>query len=86
MPERFINHRFLSAYKLAVNTQRLLDAYTIFYFSIIKDKKAVEKYRPYYQEVIRRKNVSEKSLEQLQSYKLKLSKRQMTKDGKERKD
>ena len=86
MPERFISHRFLSAYKLAVDTQRLLDAYTIFYFSFIKDKKAVEKYRPYYQEVIRRKNVSEKSLEQLQSFKLKLSKRQMTKDGKERKD
>ena len=84
MPERFLSHRFLSAYQLALDTQRLLDTYTIFYFSFIKDKKEAETYRPIYQEVLRRKNVSAESLEQLQNFKVELSKRRMTKDGKER--
>ena len=84
MSERFLSHRFLSEYQLALDTQRLLHTYTIFYFSFVKDKKEAETYRPIYQEVFRRKNVSAESLEQLQSFKVKLSMRRMTKDGKER--
>lgn len=86
MPERFLGHRFLSAHTLAVDTQRLFDAFTLFYFAFIKDKKEVERYRYIYQEVLKRKDVSEKSLEELQKQKATLSAKKMTKDGKERKE
>ena len=89
MPERFLSHRFLSAcpaYQLALETQRLLDTYTIFYFSFVKDENEAETYMPIYQDVLTSKNVSAESLGQLQSSKVKLSKRRKTKDGKERKE
>ena len=89
MPERFLSHRFLSAcpaYQLALETQRLLDTYTIFYFSFVKDENEAETYSLIYQDVLRSKNVSAESLGQLQSFKVKLSKRRKTKDGKERKE
>ena len=82
MPERFLSHRFLSAYQLALDTERLLDTYTIFYFSFVKDKKEAETYRPIYQDVLRSKNVSAESLEQFQSFKVELSKRRRLKTEK----
>lgn len=72
MPERFLGHRFLSAHTLAVDTQRLFDAFTLFYFAFIKDTKEVERYKYIYQEVLKRKEVYEKSLEELQKQKAKL--------------
>lgn len=86
MPERFLGHRFLSAHNLAVDTQRLFDAYPLFYFSYIKDKKEVEKYKYVYQEIVKKRNVSDKSLAELQKQKAKLMKKNMTKEGKERKE
>ena len=56
MPERFLGHRFLSAHTLAVDTHRLFDAFTLFYFAFIKDKKEVERYKYIYQEVLREKS------------------------------
>ena len=84
--ERFLNQRFVSAHKLAVDTQRLIDVFTLFYFSFIKDKKEFERYKVVYQEIIKRKEVSEKSLQELQKQKDKLSKKKMTKDGAARKE
>jgi len=84
IPERFLNHRFLSAYNLAADTLRLLDALTIFYVSFAKGDDRI-KFDRYKQKVIRQKNVSGESLKKLEEIDLYLKKKPMTVDGKERK-
>ena len=86
MPERFLGHRFLSAHKLSIDTQRLFEAFTIFYFSFIKERKEVERYKYIYQELIKRKDLSEKSQQELLKLKANLASKKMTKEGAERKE
>ena len=82
VPKRFLGHRFLSAHDLAVDTNRMWDAYTLFYFSFltIPDK---EKYRQV--KDILTANMSERSKEKLNACMITVQKRSMTGDGKERK-
>ncbi|XP_045193668.2 uncharacterized protein LOC123549557 [Mercenaria mercenaria] len=85
VPERFTSHRFLSAYNLAVDTDRLLDAYTIFYTAFLKTGEQ-KKFQYLYEIILEKRGVSETSKEELLKIRKRLSKKKMTKDGQERKE
>ncbi|KAH3713485.1 hypothetical protein DPMN_073277 [Dreissena polymorpha] len=84
VPERFTSHRFLNAYNLAVDTARLLDAFTIFYFFFLT-KEEQKKYRSLYESILNRRKVSDSSRQELQNIGKRLSQKKMTKDGEQRK-
>lgn len=84
IPERFLAHRFLSAYDLAVDTLRLMDAFMLFYSAFL-GKEEKEKYRYINQEIIHRKGISGNALKTLAGIIQALSKKVMTVDGRERK-
>ena len=82
-PERFLSHRFLSAFNLAVDTNRLLDAYTLFYFAFIKERREQVRYQHIVLELQHKKNLSAEAVKNVQ---VPLSKKKMTADGVERKE
>ena len=84
-PERFTSHRFISAHKLAVDTNRLLDAYTIMYFAFL-DKAEKPKLKKLIDSIMVKHKVSEKGRAEIERSHLKLAKKVMTKDGKARKE
>ncbi|XP_060084683.1 uncharacterized protein LOC132563943 [Ylistrum balloti] len=84
-PLRFVNHRWLSVYTVAVDTLRLMDVYSVFYAGFITpDKKP--KVFPIVQEIYRRIGVSDAAKERVREIHLSLSKKSLTKDGRDRKD
>lgn len=55
-PEQYIPHRWLSVYDVAVDTLRLLDAYTLFYFGFLSQQDRTL-YFPLVLEIFRRKEI-----------------------------
>lgn len=84
VPERFTALRFLSAHKLAVDTIRLLDSYTVFYYAFL-EKSENQKYKSLLSNILKRHEVLDASKQELDRIHVKLKKKVMTKDGKDRK-
>ncbi|KAH3872469.1 hypothetical protein DPMN_035685 [Dreissena polymorpha] len=84
VPERFTVHRFLSAHSLAVDTVRLIDAYSVFYYAFLS-KSEQKKYTSLYKGILERRQVSQASKEALERMHSRVSKKKMTSEGKERK-
>ena len=57
VPERFLNHRWLSAYDCALSTKRLWDAYQVFYYAFLSQEDKLL-YRAVILGIIRERNVS----------------------------
>ena len=83
MPERFTSHRFLSVQKLAVDTVRLLDSYTVIMLSLISQR--FRKYKPFLSATLKRHEVSDASKQEIDRIHAKLKKKIVTIDGKDRK-
>lgn len=84
-PERFTSHRFICAHKLAVDTDRLFDAYTVLYYSFL-DKKEKLNLRKLVDFIFTKHEVSEEGKSEMEKSIQKIAKKSMTKDGKERKE
>jgi hypothetical protein len=84
MPERFISHRWLSAFDVAVDTLRLLDALTVFYYGFLPRNDRLT-YTALLVEVYQRKATSQQARDRIREIHTILQKKQMTTDGKNRK-
>ena len=83
-PERFLEHRWLSAYDVALSTDILFDAYIICYHSFLsKEDKTL--YTQRVLEIYKRWNVKKEARERLFDIRSELSKKSMTDLGKKRK-
>lgn len=65
IPQRFVSHRWLSVYDVTVDTNRLFDAATVFYFPMLM-KEEHRQHLPTVVEIYKRLNVSEASKERIQ--------------------
>ena len=59
-PKRFVHHRWLSAYDVAISTQRLLPAYKVLYYGFM-DKEDKALYKDPLKQLFADYNVSEKA-------------------------
>ena len=59
-PKRFVHHRWLSAYDVAISTQRLLSAYKVLYYGFM-DKEDKALYKDPLKQLFADYNVSEKA-------------------------
>lgn len=84
-PERYTSHGFLSAHKLAVDTNRLFDAYTLMYFAFF-DKTEKPKLQKLIDIILVKHKVSEKGRVKMDVSHKKIAKKTRTKDGKARKE
>lgn len=82
-PERFLEHRWLSAYDLAVSTDILMDAFQVVYHSLSKEDKTL--YFHKVTEICQRRTVSKEARDRLREIRTELSKKNMTELGKKRK-
>lgn len=73
-PKRFVQHRWLSAYDVAISTQRLLPAYKILYHSFM-DREDKALYKDPLQQLFAAYNVSEKAQTQIRFFHEDLSKK-----------
>ena len=84
VPERFVSHRWPSAYDLSVSTLRSMDALQVFYYVFVPaDLNPV--YHGVILEIYRRKNVSMDNRQRVKDILDILSKKKLTDDGKTRK-
>ncbi|KAJ8346614.1 hypothetical protein SKAU_G00280150 [Synaphobranchus kaupii] len=83
-PKRFVQHCWLSAYDVAISTQRLLPAYKVLYY-VFMDKEDKGLYKDPLKQLFADYNVSEKAQTQIRSFHEDLSKKGMTQLGKDRK-
>lgn len=66
-PKRFIQHRWLSAYDVAIGTQRLLPAYKVLYYGFMgREDKAL--YKEPLSQLFANYKVSEKAQRQIQCF------------------
>ena len=79
----FTAHRFLSAHKLAVDTIRLMDSYTVFYCAFFGKNSENQKYKSLLSNILKRHKVSDANKQEID--RIKLKKNVITKDGKDRK-
>ena len=85
MPELYVPHRWLSVYSVVVDTLRLLDALTVFYFGFLPKSDRTH-YFPRVVEILKRRScTSAEQKAQLQTTWETLSKKKMTSDGQLRK-
>ena len=85
VPERFVNHRWLSAYDTAVSTCRLWDAYQVFYYGFLLIR---EDQRTYYDTVLailRKHNVNDNGRTRIKDIWKFLRAKNLTDDGRKRK-
>jgi len=64
MPQRYVSHRWLSVYDVTLDTLRLFDALTVFYFPLLTESERV-KFLPTIVEVYHRLGVSQSSRERI---------------------
>ncbi|KAL0978791.1 hypothetical protein UPYG_G00175240 [Umbra pygmaea] len=83
-PKRFIQHRWLSAYDVAITTQRMLPAYKVLYYGFM-DKEDKALYKDPLGQLFTNYKVSEKAQTQIGSFHEDLSKKGMTQLDKDRK-
>lgn len=81
----FTSHRFINAHKLAVDTDRLFDAYTVMYFAFL-EKSDKQKLQKLIDSILVKHEVSKEGSVEIEKSLQKLAKITMTKDGKERKE
>ena len=77
VPERFVRHRWLSAYDVAVGTLRMWDAYKVFYYSFI-DLKTKANYWPVVVSIFHDRKVSSPAKERIKEIIGQLRKKNMT--------
>lgn len=83
-PERFISHRWLAAYDLAMSTEILFDAFQVFYYGFLgHDDKAL--YKNPMEEILVKRKVTSKGQQKVKQIHEELSKKKMTDFGKDRK-
>jgi len=85
MPERYVSHRWLSVYDVSVDTLRLWDAFVVFYFGFLSQADRTH-YLSRVVEVYHRRHVDTKAKERIRQIHDVLKKKNMTKDGKARKE
>ena len=84
MTECFLNHRWLSAYDVAMDTQRLFKLYQVFYFAfLLKSRK--KDYVDIVVEVSKSLHISTESSKRIREILNKLASKKLTDDGKNRK-
>ncbi|XP_052282792.1 uncharacterized protein LOC127879778 [Dreissena polymorpha] len=83
-PERFLSHRWLSAYDLAVSTLRMWSAYQVFYYAFI-DKAFKADYWPVVKAILVACKVSQPAKEQIKAIIAEVGAKKMTADGQKRK-
>ncbi|XP_023930192.1 uncharacterized protein LOC112041353, partial [Lingula anatina] len=87
MPERFVNHRWLSCFDVSSGTQRLFDAYTVFYYSFIpKDEKPL--YTSVVASILSHRNINPEAKTRIRELQTEISNKvkTLTADGKKRKE
>lgn len=84
MPERYVPTRWLTVYDVAIDTLRLMDAYTLFYYSFLPADERLPFMR-HCVEIYSRLNVSHEVRDRIRSIQCQLRQKNMTKEGKERK-
>jgi hypothetical protein len=83
-PQRFIPHRWLSAYDVGLSTERLLAAYKVLYFGFLsKDDKVA--YQSVLDDIYRKHSVGAKAEKRITSFHDTLTSKSMTDKGKARK-
>lgn len=84
MPERFVNHRWLSNYDVSMSNLRLWEVYTIFYYAFLtKEDKSL--YMQTLVQVFHKKDVSQEARKRIREILSSLSRKNMTEEGKRRK-
>ncbi|KAK7487557.1 hypothetical protein BaRGS_00021259 [Batillaria attramentaria] len=85
-PERYVPHRWLSVLDVSLDTLRLLDAYTLYYSSFLREKDQ-SVYEEVVEEILARCQVSEKGRKEIKKIQAGLRKKwsTFTKEGKDRK-
>ena len=68
MPSNYVSHRWLSVYDVSIETIRLLDALTVFYFPLLTESERVQ-YLPTVVEIYHRLGVSKESRERISEIK-----------------
>ena len=84
-PENYVSHRWLSVYDVSVDTERMWDAYVVFYYSFLSDTDRTT-YLACILDVYKKHNVSkttQEAIKKLQN-KMKEKKKRMTKEGVQR--
>ena len=85
MPDRYVSHRWLSVYDVTVSTNTILDALTVFYYGFLSTEERKVN-QPRVVEIYFRNSVSDKARDRIRVIHSVLAKKNMTKDGKERKE
>ena len=85
-PERYVPHRWLSVFNVCLDTSRLFDAYTVFYYSFLPPEHHQE-FKPVLQEVLNRAGLSSACRDKVKGIQADIQKKWSgsTKEGKERK-
>ncbi|XP_071506624.1 uncharacterized protein [Diadema antillarum] len=83
MPERYVSHRWLSVYDVSVDTERMWDAYIIFYFSFLSDTER-RKYASCVSDIFKKHQVDDNTQIALRNMQNSMKKKKMTKEGRER--
>ena len=85
MPERFLSHRWLSCYDVAVSTSHLWDSYKLFYTAFLP-KSEQNLYANVKNAIFRKYSVSKHAKDVINGILNTLQQKKMTKDGKDRKN
>ena len=84
MPERFLEHRWLSAYDVAIDTERLFKVYQIFYIAFLP-KSLKNDYVEIVVEDSKDLHISVESSKRIREIRSELTAKKLTEDGKNRK-
>jgi hypothetical protein len=85
MPERYVSHRWLSSLDVAMDTSRLFEAYTMFYYAFIPSDSMTAAYTTAIVSIFREKEVSDEAQDRIREIRKVLAQKAMTEDGKNRK-
>ena len=85
-PQRFVPHRWLSAYDVSIETLRMWDAYTLFYYAFLQKQDKAD-YKDVIKAILDKNEVSEPARHQLKEVwtELESKSKRFTEDGKQRK-
>ena len=84
-PQRFVAHRWLSAYDVGISTRRMLPAYKVLYYGFLS-KADQTLYEEVLQEIYKDHSVGERAKARINYFHQDLSKKGMTQVGKDRKE
>ena len=84
VPQRYVSHRWLSVYDVALDHVRLSDVLIVFYHSFIS-KRDQALYHPFVAGVFQKRKITSQGRNTIRSLQGTLAKKNMTQDGKDRK-